>query len=389
MFKRLESEDVVLSAETISTPIWTGDLVTLTEFFTSSQQEEGYSGTYYLDVYNADPSKPVTGSVESGSQITTAKVQFGITYADKDGSGSLDYATGSVTLVGKSPSSTMYGQYRSLVLGDEDSRFVFGSIKRDPVGEEITTGVKENRYFYPITIERSRYKEKLIPGTLSLKLFRNVGTKDNPKFDDPSQFITLTDESTELQSEVFLDSGRVYNLVSGSAGTIYHESGSLASYGEHGSYGYFLPDIGVILLNGEALDDTGSWGINLGTNRFPSVGSGQDIEDTNTKRLYTALNGSGSALGSGSFTVQAAETVTSNYIFVRARNAEFNYSTNPSNITGSGELRHDIMINSPQSFITSVGLYNDNNDLLAVAKLSRPLVKDFTKEALIRVKLDY
>mgnify|MGYP003146006958 CR=1 FL=1 len=47
------------------------------------------------------------------------------------------------------------------------------------------------------------------------------------------------------------------------------------------------------------------------------------------------------------------------------------------------------MIDTPQSFITAIGLYNDNNDLLAVAKLSRPLLKDFTKETLIRVKLDY
>jgi hypothetical protein len=47
------------------------------------------------------------------------------------------------------------------------------------------------------------------------------------------------------------------------------------------------------------------------------------------------------------------------------------------------------MINSPQAFVTSVGLYNDNNDLLAVAKLSRPLLKDFTKESLVRIKLDY
>ncbi len=39
--------------------------------------------------------------------------------------------------------------------------------------------------------------------------------------------------------------------------------------------------------------------------------------------------------------------------------------------------------------VTTVGLYNDANELLAVAKLSRPLVKDFTKEALIRVKLDF
>jgi hypothetical protein len=39
--------------------------------------------------------------------------------------------------------------------------------------------------------------------------------------------------------------------------------------------------------------------------------------------------------------------------------------------------------------MTTVVLYNDNNDLLAVAKLSRPLLKDFTKESLIRIKLDY
>ena len=62
---------------------------------------------------------------------------------------------------------------------------------------------------------------------------------------------------------------------------------------------------------------------------------------------------------------------------------------NPSNISGSGELRWNVMVNTPQTYITTVGLYNDNNDLLGVAKLSRPLLKDFTKEALVRIKLDY
>jgi len=47
------------------------------------------------------------------------------------------------------------------------------------------------------------------------------------------------------------------------------------------------------------------------------------------------------------------------------------------------------MISQPTTFITTVGLYNDNNDLLAVAKMSQPLAKDFTKEALIRIKLDF
>ena len=47
------------------------------------------------------------------------------------------------------------------------------------------------------------------------------------------------------------------------------------------------------------------------------------------------------------------------------------------------------MESNPKVFITTVGLYSDSNELVAVAKLSQPISKDFSKEALIRVKLDY
>ena len=91
----------------------------------------------------------------------------------------------------------------------------------------------------------------------------------------------------------------------------------------------------------------------------------------------------------GIFSVYA-HNITSDYIFIRPRSSEFNYSENPSFISGStGEVIYSDFINNPQVYITTVGLYNDNNELLAVAKLSRPLVKDFTKESLVRVKLDF
>lgn len=90
------------------------------------------------------------------------------------------------------------------------------------------------------------------------------------------------------------------------------------------------------------------------------------------------------------FYINAQESITSDFIFVRPRSTEFNYSENPSFISGStGEVLFPSFINSPQTYITTIGLYNDTNQLLAVAKLSRPLPKDFTKEALIRVKLDF
>ncbi len=107
----------------------------------------------------------------------------------------------------------------------------------------------------------------------------------------------------------------------------------------------------------------------------------------NERKLYNQISSSDA---SSIFQSNSQETITSNYVFVRARNSEFNYSENPSFISGStGEVIYNYFIDNPQTFATTVGMYNDSNELLAVAKLSKPLVKDFTKEALIRVKLDF
>jgi hypothetical protein len=111
---------------------------------------------------------------------------------------------------------------------------------------------------------------------------------------------------------------------------------------------------------------------------------GSNVDNFNNRVLYNSL------VDGSSFQLNSQETITSDYIFVRARNSEFNYSENPTFISGStGEVIYDEFINHPQTYITTMGMYNDSNELLAVAKLSRPLLKDFTKEALLRVKLDF
>ena len=72
------------------------------------------------------------------------------------------------------------------------------------------------------------------------------------------------------------------------------------------------------------------------------------------------------------------------------RENEFNYSQNPTLQTGSfGELKEFALNDDFSPYFTTVGLYNDNNELLAVAKLNKPLKKDFTKELLLRIKLDF
>jgi hypothetical protein len=92
---------------------------------------------------------------------------------------------------------------------------------------------------------------------------------------------------------------------------------------------------------------------------------------------------------SSDLVVDSQEDISSHYYFVRVKNRDFNYTTNPSFIESDGTLKFDSMIDNPQVYITTIGLYNDNLDLIAVAKLSQPLPKNFTKEALIKVKLDY
>jgi hypothetical protein len=180
---------------------------------------------------------------------------------------------------------------------------------------------------------------------------------------------------------------RVYQLVSGSNGrsvSTLTGGSTVAGQTMSGSYGWFLPDIGTILLNAQALALPFSNG-GIALSYSGSFGTQANVTNGyNNTRLFTQIS------GGASFQLNSQENITSDFVFVRPQNAEFNYTTNPSFISGStGDVLYPSFINNPQTYITTVGLYNDANELLAVAKLSRPLVKDFTKEALIRVKLDF
>jgi hypothetical protein len=333
-FKTLTSEDFLISTDTISATLWTGGAPTLTSFFTSSTQEASSAGDYYLNIY------------QTASTLSNAEIQFAIAYGNKNGSGSNFYNS---QVTGSTPTRTTYGQYRNLIYGDEYANFTFGSVTSSD--------------FWAISVDRTRYKEKLFLGSLNLRLSGSGG------------ILNLTDNSQAVDSITFTDAGRVFQIVSGSSGNIYTSGSNTNGYSpSYGSYGLFLPDIATIILHPTAISES----IKL----VPSYSF--DSEGYNNRRLFAAIS------GAASFGLNSEETITSDYIFVRVKNSEFNYTENPSFISGStGEVLYNLFINSPQTYITTVGLYNDTNDLVAVAKLSRPLLKDFTKEALIRVKLDF
>lgn len=344
-FVSLNTSDFVVSADSITSTLWSGGVPTLNNFFTSSATS---SFNFFLDVFQ-------TSSVRSD-----AEVQFSIAYGEVEGSGSAPFNN---LVTGSSPSKVSYGQYRTLVNGDENTNFSFG------------TGNTDSRDIYVLNINRARYKEKIFPGTFNLVLSGSDGT-------NPAR-IQLTDNSKDVTALTFTDAGRVFDIVSGTNGSAVSTAvtgGVTAGLTPSGSYGKFLPDVGLIILNPRALALSQSLGgVGLTIN--------DDLTDTamiaNNSNLYESIK------LAQTFSLNSEETITSDFVFVRVRNTDFNYSTNPSMISGSGEFVHSSLINNPQTFITTVGLYNDANELLSVAKLSKPLVKDFTKEALVRVKLDF
>jgi len=333
-FKAFDPEDFVVSSDSITATLWSTNNPTLTEFYTSSIQEAGTSGNYYLSVYQTE------------STDANATAQFDIVYCDVNGSGSELY---NPAVPGNSYTKTMYGQYRALILEDENANFIFGT----------DTNVITGSNFWVISVERARYKESLFPGSLNLTISGSGGA------------IQLTDNSNDVSVNTFIGSSRVFQLVSGSNGSAIVGGGYVTN---SGSYGLVFPDLGTILLNPYAISQS----IQVEASRS------SNSPGLNNPTLFNAIS-----LGS-SFGLNSQETITSDYVFVRARNSEFNYSENPTFISGStGEVIYDEFINQPQTYITTVGMYNDQNELLAVAKLSRPLIKDFTKEALVRVKLDF
>lgn len=316
-FNRYNTEDSVISSETVVRGLWSGDNATLSSVSTSSTQAA--ASNFYLDVYNA------------------GEVAFSIEYAHISGSGSA-YFNSSVT--SSTPTKVVYGQYRNLIYGSEEAEFKIG-------------GVTKNQ-FYVINVARSRYKESLHPGSLTLSLSGSNG------------FISLTDNSNVLTTSQFVDSNRYFNIVSGSAGTAVNTI----------VYGHMFPDLGLIILDPTAL---------VGYMTAPATTT--NTYENNNKKLYDSILGATNA--GRLFRLQSSETISSRFFFTRIKNSEYNYTSNPSIIDSKGNILYTTLIDNPQTYITTVGLYNDNNELLAVAKLSKPLVKDFTKEALIRIKLDY
>ena len=339
--------------ETVTAGLWSGNVASLTTYFTSSTQTTSQR-RYYADVFNGSPS------------LTDSACQFSTAFGHALGSGS-----DSQGQLNDSPSKAIYSQYRQLLLNPTDTRFT-------------TAGSGSTDYIYVINFKRNRLKERLDAGNFELPLrFMSASLDSNATGSNvavsSSVVVSLIDDSSLNANGTVGDSGRIYNIVSGSINGGVHNS-TAPIY-----YGLAYPDYGTLVLDGKMLDQQ----LNFQTN------TGSSSEGNNHFRLFHSVSGSALITNPATsdkygFLARNSEKITSTHYFVRIKNAEYNFSNNPSYVTGSvGELAQTTFVGDPKAYITTVGLYNNSQELLAVAKLSKPLLKSFQREALIRVKLDF
>ncbi len=124
--------------------------------------------------------------------------------------------------------------------------------------------------------------------------------------------------------------------------------------------------------------------------------AGVDITALNQSDVYSLFTGSSIQTACDSLrhrllnvSFNNTTELNSTVYFCRAHHNEFNYSSNPTYLTESQIRVKNVPSDMPVSYITSIGLYSPDNELLAAAKLSEPLRKDPTNELTLRVRLDY
>lgn len=358
MFIRFQADDIVPNQqETVTRALFSNNTGNLLTFFTSSDQTDSQK-QYYYEIYN------------SASVVVTSEPQFSVAFGHRFGSGS-ESDGGQVS---DTPSRGIYSQYRQLCLNPGVSAF-------------DVNGTTSN-YVYVLNYNRARIKDGLDPNNIELNLRYlsgsqfmqshplNAHTGSNVKVGAAKALRLISD--AVLANPAYTAAGEVYNIVSGSI-----EDGIFNPTTPH-YYGTAYPRLGIIVLSGRKLDLSASFG----------TVTGSDVPGDNAFKLFTSISGAaslvdltGDKLG---MKARSREFVKSTHYFVRAKASQFNFSNNPTFITGSeGDLAVAEFINDPKVYITTVGLYDENKNLLAVAKASKPIQKSFRKETLIEVKLDY
>ena len=250
----------------------------------------------------------------------------------------------------------VYGQMAQVLAGYESA----GTIRAFDTDGNLTGGTKMNNVYF-LNFSRLLAKDEIKKGSFSITL--GTDTSYSAPFGD---LTTIADTGADTNHKV--------NSPAGEYGLLY--TGSVSGT----PVGHLYYQAGVAVLTASVLDAAGT-----------------NLDSGGTLDAAALLTGSNIVANADAIRHRVQDIAFSNVIelnstiyFCDANHNEFNYSSNPTYLSGSEIIvKEGSRAKAPSAYITSVGLYSATNELLAVAKLSEPIKKDPTNSLTLRVRLDY
>lgn len=257
----------------------------------------------------------------------------------------------------------MYNQMSQVLLGYTGSTNTVRKFESDLKLDGVNS---MNEVFF-VNFSRLLTKDQVKKGSVSITLMTSSYVADGDLFDGGSGSITYSDAGVT-------DTGGTLNTVGGDYGVLVDTANNLTG-------GIVFYQAGIMVLTASAL--SGNFGSPSNFYRSDSV---------DALLTGSAISGACDALRQRIKNIQFNNTteINSKVYFCRAPHNKFNYSSNPTYLSGGSiRVKNNTRSNPPLAYVTTIGLYNSSNELLAVAKLSEPLRKDPTNELTLRVRLDY
>jgi len=333
---------------------------------------------------------PITGSIVSGSVYSETNIKnyahgmfqsvYDYPYLSSSANHIFDITVGCSTGSALSASIdvqqakkiNMYNQMAATLMGYDSS----GSIIRFDRDGDLA-GTKTDKIDDAIFINFARLlqKDEIKKGSFSMLL--GADEDFGPEPIPFGSILTITDTGAETSYKV--------NSAAGEFGILSCSSGG-ALVGDNGLAGLLFYQAGVAVLTSSVFqgEHTGA------------LAQDAHMLDDGLTSMSGALTGTSISGCCDAFRHRVQDIsfnntteLNSTIHFCRLNSSDFNYSSNPSYLLDSKIFVKNSQMDAPVSYLTTVGLYSVDNELLAVAKLSEPLKKDPTNEMIIRVRLDY
>ena len=278
----------------------------------------------------------------------------------------------------------IYNQMAQVLVGHD----VNGAIRKFDADGDLTDGIKHESLLF-FNFARLLGKDEIKKGTFAMRLGMTAVYDDSPVTDLHALTVDIKDTGAASDYRVNSPAGE-YGILkitenggdaiddaatatNGKCGLIFYQAGIVAISTKVFMTGNASTnDLGFLKLDADFLDTS---------NDIESV-----IEDI-TKSPDDVANEVRKRISNISFS--NTTELNSTIYFCRVGHNDFNYSSNPTYLQNSKVRVKNKSTDAPVSYITTVGLYAADNELLAVAKLSEPLRKDPTNDMTLRVRLDY